>query len=120
VPGTEKHQPPKLFDRLSAALHNETRGFRPVANEPAGEMMRKRPILRLFVVTTLLFAGVASASCDRWRIRVRPGAAATLSDTALDELHAPELAHLVVCAETGRRTAHDTEWWRAYRQIVTG
>lgn len=63
-------------------------------------------------------AGVASASCADWRIRVRPGAVSELPDAALDELLAHELAHLLVCAEKGRRAAHDTEWWRMYHHLV--
>lgn len=65
-------------------------------------------------------AGVASASCSDWRIRVRPGAVADLPDHALDELLAHELAHLLVCAELGRRAAHDTEWWNMYRRLQIG
>lgn len=64
-------------------------------------------------------AGVATANCSDWRIRVRPGAVSSLPDGALDELLAHELAHLLVCAEEGRRAAHDTEWWRMYRRIYT-
>lgn len=60
---------------------------------------------------------VASASCVDWRIAIQPGVAASLSDEALDELLAHELAHLIVCAETGRSAAHGAEWWRRYHAI---
>ncbi len=70
------------------------------------------------VVRELRGGAIASSSCDDWRIAIRPGAAASLSDAALDELLAHELAHLLVCAETGRSAAHGAEWWRRYHALV--
>jgi hypothetical protein len=61
--------------------------------------------------------GLASASCDHWRITIRPGAVATLSERALDDLLAHELAHLMVCAEHGRGIGHGSEWWQVYNDL---
>ena len=46
------------------------------------------------------------------------GWSASLSDAALDELLAHELAHLAVCAETGRSDGHGDGWWRRYHALV--
>ncbi len=69
------------------------------------------------VLQNLRGGAIASSSCDHWRIAIRPGVAASLSDDALDELLAHELAHLLVCAETGRSAAHGTEWWHRYHAL---
>ncbi|MEX0899991.1 MAG: SprT-like domain-containing protein [Gammaproteobacteria bacterium] len=69
------------------------------------------------VLQELRGGAVASSSCDDWRIAIRPEAASNLSDDALDELLAHELAHLLVCAETGRSAAHGSEWWRRYHAL---
>lgn len=61
--------------------------------------------------------GLASASCAHWRITIRPGALASLSDHALDDLLVHELAHLMVCAEHGRGAAHGSEWWQVYNEL---
>ena len=61
---------------------------------------------------------VASSNCSEWRISVRAGAAASLSDAALDELLAHELAHLVECAETGQSSGHGVAWWHRYHVLV--
>ena len=70
------------------------------------------------VIANLDGPAVASSNCDEWRIRVRTGAAESLSDAALDELLAHELAHLLVCAETGRSADHGAEWWQRYHALV--
>ena len=75
------------------------------------------PVQPTIVVQALRGGAIASSSCDDWRIAIRPGAAASLSDAALDELLAHELAHLLVCAETGRSAAHGAEWWRRYHAL---
>ena len=77
-----------------------------------------RALVRPSVVLQELQGGaVASASCAHWRIAIRPGVATSLSDDALDELLAHELAHLLVCAETGRSAAHGADWWHRYHAL---
>lgn len=94
------------FDARVAALLTDyaTRDGR-VLNQP------------VVVLRELRGGAVASSNCGDWRIAIRPGVAASLSDEALDELLAHELAHLLVCAETGRSAAHGTEWWRRYHAL---
>lgn len=75
---------------------------------------RDRPTVELRDVQR---GAIASSSCDQWRIAISPGVIQRLSDEALDELLAHELAHLLVCAETGRSAAHGTEWWARYHAL---
>src|SRR5690606_3807727 len=82
--------------------------------QPEGELLRQPSV----VVANLDGPAVASSNCDEWRIRVRRGAVEALSDAALDELLAHELAHLVVCAETGRSAGHGADWWQRYHALI--
>ena len=74
-----------------------------------------RPVVE---VVDLGRPAAAASSCIEWRIRIQPGAAETLSDAALDDLLAHELAHLLVCAETGRNAGHGREWWDRYQSLA--
>ena len=79
-----------------------------------GELLRHPSV----VIANFDGPAVASSNCGEWRISVRRGAVASLSDAALDELLAHELAHLAVCAETGRSDGHGDGWWRRYHALV--
>ena len=79
-----------------------------------GELLRHPSV----VIANFDGPAVASSNCSEWRISVRTGAAASLSDTALDELLAHELAHLVECAETGQSSGHGASWWLRYHALV--
>lgn len=70
------------------------------------------------VVADLGRPAAAASSCVDWRIQLQPGAVASLSDKALDDLLAHELAHLLVCAETGRNAGHGREWWDRYQSLA--